>query len=95
MAYRVLNFDLTQFRDRELIKGTFNAGVGAVQVLSLPNGASVFLHIGQGADGIPLNQTVVEYDICPGEDTGVFLSNAVQAGTLTLRVDTGGIKGAA
>jgi hypothetical protein len=89
MGYRVLNFDLTQLRDREVIAITRNNKVNAVQILSIPNGAAVQLHIGDGKDGIPLSATVVEYDICPGESTGIFLTNAVQGGTLTLRVDMG------
>lgn len=89
MGYRVLNFDLTVARDREVIPVSRNNSVTEVQVLSLPNGAAVQVHIGEGRDGIPLSPTVVAYDICPGEPTGIFLTNVVQGGTLTLRLDFG------
>lgn len=85
-AYQVLTFDLATVRDRELIQSTRNNAVATVAIVQLPAGAGVSIHFGQGGNGIPLLNQGMEFQPCPPERDGVYLSNPAGAGNLVLLV---------
>lgn len=88
-AYTVLNLDLTVQRTDEPI---VNVGVPveSIAVLGLPIGTSASLRIGTNKPPVPLlTQGMSIEEICPNNDEGVFLTNALGAGTLVLFIAFG------
>lgn len=85
-AYRVLNFDLSVVRSKELVTQTRNNEVATVNVVQLPNGAAVSIAFGSGGEDIPLLAQGAEFELCPAEKEGLFITNPAGAGTLVLMV---------
>ena len=96
-SYRVLTFDLTNARDREMILplGVSYDGVG---IRAVPLGVTIALGIGEGNDNIEvalgewLEARGLDERGCPAAvDRGLFLTHPAGAGTLVLLVSTGHI----
>jgi hypothetical protein len=98
--YSVRSFDLATARDNTPIieQGTL---INAITVQSVPAGASASLHFGANRDSVPI-LTGDSWDVsaegpngCPTAlDEGLFMTNPVGAGLVTLvisfgRIDTG------
>jgi hypothetical protein len=93
-GYDVIDFDLSVLRNKEPIGTTRGNPVATVVVIRLPAGADVSVTFAQGQAWPLLNQGM-QFKLCPAVRDGVFLSNPVGGGILTLGVsygDTGGME---
>jgi len=87
MAYKVLSFDLSTVRDRELIAVTQNSAVSTISVIQLPSGADVTIHLeGPTSDPWPLLNQGLQFKACPPERKGIHLSNPQGGGILKLGI---------
>ena len=82
-AYVIESIDLSAARDRTPIESTFANKVATVHAISVPGACS--LHFGQGGQPWPIVQGK-EYEPCPPEDDGIFVSNVAAAGRLLLGI---------
>ena len=85
-AYQVLDFDLSVARDKQEIPRTRANAVATVNVLRLPVGAIASIHFSNGGNAIPLLNQGMEFEPCPPERDGVYFTNPVGGGTVTLLI---------
>lgn len=90
-SYEVLNIDLATARLHAEVVAVGRA-YSSVCVLALPAGVAVALSFGTNRPDIPLlTQGQSFEDICPLADEGLFVTNPVAAGILSLFVSYSGI----
>lgn len=82
-AYVVEQLDLSTPRSQAAITSTLGARVESVYVVSLP--APAQLSFGAGGNLIDLEQGK-SYEACPAETDGIFVTNTLAAGLLSLLI---------
>lgn len=88
-AYAIISIDLAAARDNERIVDR-GVPVDNIAVIGLPVGVSCSVAIGENRPHIPLlTQGMAIEDICPYNTEGVFFTNALAAGIVTLFVSFG------
>ncbi len=87
--YAVINLDLATARTKLPIVEV-GRPYGSVCILALPAGVAVSLAFGQNRQDVPLlTQGQSFEDICPLADEGLFITNALAAGILSIYVAFG------
>lgn len=89
--YAVITLDLATARTSERIVEV-GKPVDSIAVLALPVGVAVAVAFGENKPFVPLLTQGQSFDICPYATEGIFLSNALAAGFVSLLVSFGGLE---